>query len=209
MALNRPFGLAVYNHKQTAPLNMRVTKYRIPAADGSAFYVGDTVIQAAGADTNGVPNVQKGVSASRIRGVIVGIEMPATGLASLQGTTLNDNVVSVPASKGGVDYYVWVCDDRDATYIVQDDGITTANLVAASASLNALLTIAAGATVYSFSGTVLLSSSFAVTAGHAWKLLGLAQMPAIPGGGSNAFGAYAVWVAKSNLHEFDGSVVGI
>lgn len=209
MALNRPFGAALYGHKQTGPFNARVTKYRIPSSDGSAFYVGDTVKQAAGADANGVPNIQKAAGTDRLRGVIMGIEIPATGLPSLQGTVIQNTGVSVPAAKAGVDYYVWVVDDRDATFIVQDDGITGANLVAASANLNFSLTIAAPAQTYQASATVLLSSSLATTNTLSWKAMGLAQQPAIPGGGGNVFGAFAIWCARINTHEFDGSVVGI
>ncbi len=209
MALNRPFGAAPFAHQQTAPINLRMTKYRIPSSDGSAFYVGDTVVQAAGADANGVPNIAKATGTSRLRGVIVGIEVPPSNLPSIQGTVLNDYVVSVPAAKAGVDYYVWVVDDRDAIFMIQDDGITTANLVAASANLNFSLTIAAPGQPYQRSATVLLSSSLAVTNTLSWKAMGLAQFPAVAGGGANTFGAYAIWVARITTHEFDGSIAGV
>ena len=209
MALNRPFGVAPYQHGTMASTSMRVTKYRIPSGDGSAFYVNDTVIAAAGADANGIPNIAKATGTARIRGVIVGFEIPATNLPSLQGTVINDNVMSVPAAKGGVDYYAFVVDNREATFMCQDDGITTGNLVAASANLNCNLTIAAPSQPQQVSATVILSSSIAVTSTFSMKLLGLAQLPAIPGGGSNVFGAYAVWAMRANLHEFDGSVAGV
>jgi hypothetical protein len=208
MALNRPFGLSIVRHGNANPLNMSVNKYRVPSTDGSAFYIGDPVRQVAGADTNGIPNVQKGSGTVAARGVLIGVENPATGLASLQGVVLDTTVTSIPATKAK-DYYILVCDDPDVFMTVQDDGITTANLVAASANLNSNLTIAAPSIAYQLSGTVLLSSSFAVTASLPIKLMGLAQLPAIPGGGSNAFAAFAIWMARWNQHELMGNQVGV
>lgn len=208
MALNRPFGVALFTHNQTAPTNFRSSMYRIPSTDGNAYYMNDTVKQVAGSDANGVPNVVKAAGTDRLRGTIVGILNPAPNMASIQGTVLDRTIVSIPATKTR-DYYVMVCDDRDAWFMIQDDGITTANLVAASANLNCNLTIAAPSAAYQESATVILSSSIATTNTFSFKLRGLAQIPAIAGGGSNAYGAYAIWVARINTHEFDGSIVGV
>ena len=208
MALNRPFGLSPARHGSASQYSSQVQRYRIPSSDGSAYYVGDAVKQAAGADTRGIPNVQKAASTDTLRGVIVGVENPTINALSLQGTVIDDTITSVPATKTR-DYYVYVMDDPNALFYIQDDGITSGNLVAASANLNSVLTIAAPSLGYQLSGTVLLSSSFANTATLNIKLMGLAQVPAIAGGGTNAFGAYAIWVCRINEHELTNGQAGI
>jgi hypothetical protein len=57
----------------------------------------------------------------------------------------------------------------------------------------------AGTTATSCSRTVINSSTIASTSTLTGKLVGLAQVP------NNAFGAYAVWQVKLNVHDF-GSV---
>lgn len=206
MALNRPFGVAPYVLGQAQ--THRVTRYRIPSTDGSAFYINDLLQQVAGSDSNGVPNVAKNNGTTAIRGVLVGIENPSVNTPSIQATVLDQTIVSIPATKTR-DYYVLVADQFDITYLVQDDGITGANLVAASANLNSSLTVAAPSQPYQLSASVLLSSSFAVGNTLILKLMGLAPNPAIVGGGSNAYGAFGIWVARPNVHNFQGSQVGI
>lgn len=208
MALNRPFGLAPFRSNLAAPFTGQVTRYCIPSSDGSAYYIGDGVAQVAGADALGCPNVQKMASTTPYRGVIVGVENPTIGAVSLQGTVIDDTITSVPATKTRA-YYVYVADDPNQLFMIQDDGITGANLVAASANLNSSLTIAAPTLGYQLSGTVLLSSSFNVAAARNTKLMGLVPFPVLPGGSANAFGAYAVWVAKPNQHDLMGNQVGI
>jgi hypothetical protein len=204
--LNRPFGVTplVLGQAQTH----RVTRYRVPSTDGSAYYIGDTLAQVAGADLNGVPNVQKNSGVASIRGFLVGIENPSINTPSIRGVTLDQTVVSIPASKQR-DYYVLVADQPDIFCMAQDDGVTGANLVAASANLNASLTVAVPAQPYQLSASVLTSASFAVGAGLNFKLVGLAPMPAVAGGGSNTFGPFAIWVCRPNLHDFNGPTVGI
>jgi hypothetical protein len=208
MALNRPFGLSPIRTGNGSPFNAQLVKYRVPSADGSQYSIGDPVTQLAGADANGVPNVAKSNGTTAVRGVICGIEVPAINLPTLSGNPL-PIYPSIPAAKAGVDYYVLVVDDPDVIMMAQDDGITSGNLVAASANLNCSVTIANPAQPFQVSGCVLLSSSFAVTATLIVKLMGLVQEQAIPGGGPNAFGAYAVWVCKFNQHNLMGNQVGI
>ena len=208
MALNRPFGLAILRGGGVNNYDGQITRYRIPSTDGSAFYIGDHVRQVAGADTVGVSNVQKGTGTLLQRGVMVGVENPTVGGVSIQGTVIDSTITSVPATKTR-DYYIYVCDDPAVVMMMQDDGITSGNLVAASANLNSSSTIATPSLGYQLSANVLLSSSFAASAALQLKLVGLAQSPVLPGGSANAFGAFAVWVCRWNQHELMGNQVGI
>lgn len=206
--LNRPFGLAPFRTLGAHTFNAQAQRYCIPSSDGSAFYIGDMVIQAAGADAQGCPYVAKGASTSTYRGVIVGVENPTVGAASLVGTVIDNTRTSIPATKTR-DYYVYVVDDPNTLFMIQDDGITTGNLVAASGNLNSSLTIAAPTQTYQLSASVLLSSSFNVAAARNTKLMGLAPVPVLPGNVANSFGAYAWWVVKANQHDLMGNQVGI
>jgi hypothetical protein len=203
---NTPFGLAVFRGGGSYYSNQRGTTYSIPTSDTSnAYYMGDTVKAAASGDANGVPNVTKITNGTdAIRGVIVGIlpVYPNKGSYPGASSSLSLEQNYVPATKANP-YYVIVEDDPTTVFIMQDDGITTANLVAASCNLNFNYTVTNGSTTNSASGSVILSSSFATTATFSMKALGLAQFP------NNAFGAYAKWVCRINVSELTGSFAGV
>ena len=212
MALNKPFGLSPIMTMDSNAYNSRTTRYRIPSSDGSAYYIGDPVKGVIGADANGVPNVVKAAGTETtpagLRGVIVGVENPSVNVPSLQGVVLDQTITGIPASKTR-DYYVYVLDDPGVAFMVQDDGITGANLVANSANKNFSLTVAAPSNAFQLSASVLLSSSLATTNTLTFKAVGLAQYPSLPGGSANAFGAYAIWVCRINQHEFTGNMSGM
>lgn len=204
MALNRPFGLSPIRHNNGNTYNAQLQRYRIPSSDGSQYQLGDGVMQVAGADAKGIPNVQKWNGTAAARGVVMGIEIPTVQGTSLAAVPLQQ-MVYVPASKGGQDYYVLVCDDPDIVMAIQDDGITSGKLVAASANLNSQVTVANPAVAGQVSASVLLSSSIAVTATFPIKLAGLVQLESNVGGGTPAFGAFAVWVCHWNNHELNAA----
>lgn len=202
--LNTPFGLAVVRGGGSYAGNQQTTLYSIPVTDSTnAYYMGDTVKAAASGDVNGVPNVTKITNGTdAIRGVIVGISPVPIGSTTIQGTALSLETNYVPATKLAP-WYVLVEDDPTTVFMMQDDGITTANLVAASCNLNFNYTVTAGATTNSSSASVILSSSFATTNTFSMKALGLAQIP------GNAFGAYAKWLCRINVSELTGSFAGV
>ena len=198
---NTPFGLQPTRSGDSNSYNAQTSLYSIPSTDGSAYYMGDPVMAAASGDANGVPNVKVLTAGTTpMRGVIVGV-VPVYPGASIQGTPLQLENPTVPATKVAA-WYVMVQDDPGTIFMIQDDGITTGSLVAASCNNNFSLTLTAGATVQAASATVILSSSFATTDSLNFKALGLAQIP------GNIFGAYAKWLCRANLHELNpGSAV--
>ena len=204
----KPFGFAPVRTIDANMLNQQATRYYIPSSDGSAFYIGDMVKVSAGtgADTFGVPQVVKAAGTDTIRGIIVGVEVANVGAASLVGSSLLLENTAIPASKGK-DYYVYVIDDAGVIFQVQDDGITTANLVATGANKNFSVTVTAGATLQSASGSVMLSSSLATTQGLNWRAMGLYQ--GLNNGQVNAFGAYGIWLCKCNQNDLAGNTVGV
>src|SRR5258705_5324287 len=108
----------------------------------------DAVKSVASSDNNGVPNIVKAAGTDILLGSIQGIYPVGFNPVSLAGTALSLETTNIPATKAAI-YYVMVCDDPTAQYVIQDDGITTGNLVAASANLNSSLTITAGASTTS------------------------------------------------------------
>ena len=210
--VNAPFGAAVYKGGGSYASNQRASIYSIPTSDSSnAYYMGDEVKAAASGDVNGVPNVTKITNGTdAIRGFIVGI-IPAGTFPNPQmfpgaSSSLSLETNYVPATKA-VSYYVLVEEDPTTIFVMQDDGITTANLVAASCNLNASITVTAGGTTNSSSGSVILSSSMATTSTLCLKLQGLAQGPwdGVP----NKYGAYAKWLCRINVSELTGSFAGV
>jgi hypothetical protein len=209
--VNAPFGAAVYKGGGSYTSNQRANMYSIPTSDSSnAYYMGDAVKAAASGDANGVPNVTKCAGTDAIRGFIVGIIPAGTFPNPLMypgaSSSLSLETNYVPSTKA-VPYYVLVEDDPTTIFVMQDDGITTSKTVAASCNLNFSITVTAGSTTNSSSGSVILSSSFATTSSLNMKALGLAQGPwdGVP----NQFGSYAKWLCRINLSELTGSFVGI
>ena len=199
--VNAPFGLQPVRGMGGYAWNAQGTTYRIPSDDQVAYYLGDAVIAANGADANGVPNVSKAAGTDTLRGVIVGI-LPVYVTPSQQGTPLSLENMNIPATKTH-DYSVIVDDDPTSMFCIQDDGITTAKIVAASANKNFSLTIAVPSSPQQVSATVILSSSFDTTSTLNMKAVGLAQLP------GNSFAAYAKWLCRINMHQLTGGVAGI
>ena len=197
---NTPFGLQVLRAGGAYDFNAQGNLYVVTSGDTNAMYLNDAMVVAAGGDGNGVPAITKNTSGTGLlRGSLQAI-FPVYAGTSIAGTALSLETTNIPATKAA-NYYVLVDDDPTTVYMVQDDGVTTGNLVAASCNLNSSLTITAGASTTSPSGTVLLSSSFATTQTLCMKLFGLVQGQSGGAGAGNAYGAYAKWQARINTSD--------
>jgi hypothetical protein len=193
---NKPFGLAPVR-TIGATTTGQTTRYYIYSSDSDAYYIGDAVISAAQGDAAGTPGVAKALGTSTLRGVIVGVE-PANQLqGALAGDALNLERTSIPATKTRA-YYVYVDDNPATVFSIQGDATAT-NQVATNSNKNFSMTVTAGATTVSDSATVLSSSTLNTTNTLNMKAMGLLQIP------GNAYGAYAVWQCKINLHELNAA----
>lgn len=200
----QPRGFVPARYMNGAAWNGAANMYFIPSTDNNQYNPGDVVLTAAvGADANGIPAVTKNTTGTGVvRGVVIGCLLANPNQPSIVGTNLDLTVQNIPAAKTR-NYYVLVVDDPKVIFQIQDDGITTANLVAASVGLNASFTVTNPTAPAQNSATVLLSSSFATTAGLTVKIFGLSQIP------NNAFGANATWDVIFNQHEFQGNTAGV
>ena len=194
---NKPFGLAPLR-SISGTWSQQTTRYYIYSSDNNAYYIGDAVISAAQGDALGTPGCAKATGGTEtLRGVVVGFE-PANQLqASLVGSALALEQTSIPATKAHA-YYAYVVDDPGVVFTIQGDATAT-NQVATNSNKNFSLTVAAGSTVQSLSGTVVNSGSINTNNTLNMKAMGLEQVP------GNAYGAYAIWQCKINLHELSAA----
>jgi hypothetical protein len=82
---NAPFGLRPVRYLNGAPWNGQVSRYLIPATDGTAYFIGDPVTLAGdagasgsfvnGVPTGGMPTVSIGIAGATCIGAIVGFEV--------------------------------------------------------------------------------------------------------------------------------------
>ena len=179
---NTPFGLRPVRHRNGAPYNGAATRYYVPASDSTALCLGDPVIIAGSADADGVATVTRATAAggNYLLGAVVSVE-PVT----------RDSTVYREASTAR---YVWVADDPDLVFEVQEDGVGGA-LAAANVGQNVDLIAAAGSTVTGFSGFMADSSTAATTNTLQLRILGFSQKIGNEPGNANAKMEVAI-----NLH---------
>src|SRR3990167_9430692 len=123
----------------------QIRRYSIPSTDGTATFIGDAVKVAGGADSDGTTATVAQVAATNaILGVMVGVDK-VTGVSD---ANLNLYATHRPASVG---MYVYVCDDPDAIYEIQEDGVG-ATIDATDIGLNADVVVAAGSATTGMSG---------------------------------------------------------
>lgn len=187
---NRPSGFSPVQYLNGAPWNGQVRTYSIDASYGTALYIGDPVISGGGADVNGVPNVVIGATTGALRGVIV-------GLGRYEGESFNPdnlNLIYRPASDANV-WYAKVVDDPNVIFEIQEESNGT-QLAATEVGLNQISKSGTGNGY--LSGWMIPSATGATpntTATLQLRLLGLVRRR------DNAFGAYAKWLVKINVHE--------
>ena len=196
---DRPSGLSPVQYLNGSPWNGGGRVYCIPDSDDTnAYAVGDPVVLAGGADTNGVPTITL-ATAGITNSILGSIVSPAGALSygSSYGVPADTPVV-IPATKSR-NYYVLVADDPNIIFEVQEVSGGTA-LTAAAVGLNAPLV--SGTNNGYISGWEVNNAGEVTTATEQVKLLGLAQRS------DNAFGEHAKWLVLINLHCYRIGQVG-
>lgn len=173
--LNAPNGFT--------PINLhpdRVHRYYKDATAG-VIGVGDPVIRGASSSSpDGYPEIVRATTGSAITGVVVAIEPLVTDLSK--------SGYLAAADIG----YVLVADYPDQEFIVQDNGGATGIVVTQIGDHVDSITAVDADTVRGRSKYAI--DTEAVATGNTFRLERLYAS------GSNAVGAYAVWVVKPNLH---------
>ena len=188
--VNKPSGFTPVRYLNGAPWNGAANIYSIAASYGVELAIGDPVISSGTADTNGVPGIALAAATGAIRGVIV-------GLGKTEGLIANPSNLDTtkrPASDPAV-WYALVVDDPAVVFEIQEKA-NTVQLAATEVGLNQVPILATAGTY--LSGWLLASTTDATAATTATlplRLLGLSRKS------GNAFGAYAKWLVKINVHE--------
>ena len=150
---NAPRGLIPYRHFDGSYYNGSGNIYSIPTSIATNLFIGDPVDIVSGSnDGSGIPSIKIGVVGSPIIGVIVGI---ADGGDPVTAVT-RDLPIYHPASTL---QYVFVCDDPNMIYMVQDDASAQATASTLWAGKNAALVAGAGSTITGYSGWQMASST--------------------------------------------------
>jgi hypothetical protein len=195
---NAPFGLRPVRYLSGAPWNGQVSRYLIPATDGTAYYIGDPVTLAgdAGASgsyvngvyTAGMPTVSIGIAGATCVGAIVGFEVNPAG--------------STRSTAGEHARVALVADDPNIVFHLQEINSGTA-WTSAEIGLNANFVAATGSTVTGYSAYVGDNSTEATTSTLNLKLLRLAPIE------TNDYGVAAIWEVLLNNHAFRAGVTGV
>lgn len=188
---NRPSGFSPVRYLNGAAWNGQANVYGIAAAYATELAIGDPVISAGSALASGLPTIALAAATGAVRGVIVGLGRTP----NLMGNYGNLDTTKRPGAAQSTDWFAMVVDDPAVIFEIQEESNGTA-LAATEVGLNTIPVLAAAGTY--LSGWQLRSASGATPATTATlqlRLLGLSQKQ------DNAFGAYAKWLVKFNVHE--------
>lgn len=197
--VDRPSGLVPLEYLDGSPYNGKARMFYIPSSDGNAFAIGDPVVMAGSADSNGVASVTLATAGTGniVLGAIVGFGGSVYGGPGAIPGALETTVI--PATKSRA-YYVLVSDDPNIVYEIQEVSGGTA-LTAAEVGLNANLV--AGTNSGYVSGWEVNNSGEAAGATLQVQLLGLVQRA------DNAFGEHAKWKVRINYHQYTAGQAGV
>lgn len=186
---NAPAGLRPVKYLSGAPYNGAANRYCIPASDATAAYIGSMVKPAGSADANGVMTVTSNVATGNpVIGVVVGVE-------PVSGDSTTYRVASTLR-------YVYVADDPNLVFEVQEDSVGGALAVTAVGNVADATGFTGGSTTTGLSSTLLDSSTATASGDGTEDLLiwGLVQRP------DNEIGSTAKWLVRLNNHFLvDGS----
>lgn len=184
------FGLRPARYLSGAPYNGAANKYYVPATDNTAIYIGGLVKLAGSADADGIASVTGNVSTgNQVVGAVVGV-VPDTA----------DSLVYRAASTAR---YVWVADDPNLVFEVQDDAAAT--FTAANVGNTADLTGFTGGSTTTGKSSMEISAATATAAGDGTEdvlIVGLVQSP------DNTIGNNAKWLVRLNNHQFVDGAAG-
>lgn len=185
------FGLRPVRYLSGAPYNGACNKYYIPSTDtNAAAYIGSLVKPAGSADADGIMTVTSNVSTGNpVVGVVVGV--------------VPDTADSLVYRANSTSRYVWVADDPNLVFAVQDDAAATptAGIVGNAADL---ASFTSGSTTTGISATE-ISMATVTASGDGTEdviIVGLVSAP------DNTIGDNAAWLVRLNNHFFVDASAG-
>lgn len=177
---DRPHGFIPVCYKSGAPYNGAYNRYYKDATAG-ILVVGDPVIRGTNSsDPQGYPEVVRATTGAAITGVIVGFEPNVDRL---------DQPRHLLAADLG---YVYVADDPNLLFEVQDNGGATGIVVTNIGQHIDSVAAIDGNTTLGISNYELDTEAIAID--NTWRIERLLDAP------DNAVGANARWLVSANLH---------
>ena len=194
-----PRGLQPIRHRNGAPYNGAANPYFINSSYGVALFRGDPVIKTGTSNTASIEGMQAG-TLPEINKATAGDGNSLTGV--VVGFGVENNLLDTPSNPASTERIVWIADDPDLVFLIQDDG--SAALDATSVGLNANLTFAtAGSITTSLSGVELDATTPSADASNQLTIQRLHYIE------NNELGVNAVWEVKINQHTEATGVIGI
>lgn len=188
---NSPRGLIPYAYSEGGMYNGAVTTYYVPAGNATALFIGDPVVGLTNSsDGNGIPAVGIATAGggTSILGSIQGVSNNAGGNVI---PVLQNQPVYLPAGQAA---YVYVADDPDLLFWIQENGA----MVSGAGGRNADLVAGTGNTITGYSGWQLNSSTLNTTATLQMRIRRMLAEPA-----DNMIGTNAKWLCRINLHSIN------
>lgn len=187
------FGLRPVSYLGGAAWTGAARKFYIPATDtDAAAYIGALVKMTGGADADGIAAVTANVSSGdAVVGVVVGVE-PVTADSAIY-------------RENSTARYVYVADDPNLLFEVQEDSDGGALSATAAGGTCTLTGFTSGSTVTGRSSIEIDSSGLSETADTDDDVLiiGAVQAP------DNAIGNYCRWLVRLNNHAYVDAATGV
>lgn len=185
---NTPFGFKPVKMIGSAYMTGGCEVFNVPATDSTALFIGDPVVKAGSADTNGVSTATRSAASGTITGIVVG--------------TMDASMMPTRNRVASVNSYILVCTDPSVVYECQEDAVGGA-LAAADVGLNADIIAASGSTYTGLSGFMLDTSTKATTSTLPLKILGFVQRP------DNVIGAQGKVLVRINASSEGNLTTGL
>lgn len=195
-----PFGFRPMRYRSGAPYNGAVNPYYIGTGDGTALFIGDPVALAA--DSNSTfegdgrhapgtlpicTRATAGTGALSV-GVVCGVEW-----------LTRDSLVHRAASTEAI---IYVADDPELVFWVQDDGAGTPASTNVGLNANFVYTHA-GDAAYGRSRTEINGATWTTTRTLQTHIIGAARLP-----NNSPAEDFCIWEVTLNTHQFKGEAVG-
>jgi hypothetical protein len=180
---NAPKGFKPVRYSDGKPYMGAVNKYYKGTTSG-ILAVGDPVVRITGStDPLGVgPEIQQATTGSYITGVVVGFDPKVADLTQ---------VGYMKAADVG---YVYVADEPDLIFEVQEGGSGTALAFTNLGQCVDSIAFVTGSTVIGLSKMQIDNATVSTASTKTWNLQGFVQRA------DNEIGSYAKWLVKPNLH---------
>ncbi len=197
---DNPFGFRPVRYRSGAPYTGACNPYYVGTGDSVALFIGDPVVLVGNSNTAAEGDGRHAIGtlpvcaratagdANPVCGIVVGVEFET-----------RDSLVYRAASTERI---IYVADDPELIFHVQDDGAGTPGATNAFTNANIVFTHS-GDTVYGRSKAELNAASMIADQSFQLLMLGAARLP-----GNDAASDFCIWEVLLNTHQFKGGAVG-